>query len=138
MLLGQRVQEHGIDVVADAEGKQSHTVGRASLCVVQDLPDVGHALGGLAIRQKDDHGGPLVACLRHGLKQRPVDIRATQGLQLLHPSGGRVGLGGRAQPRRVLPQPTGEGDDAETVLLVQVLQNILERLPRLLDLLSVH
>ena len=96
-LVGDGVEERGVDVVADAEGEDAR-VGRVlGLDVLQDLVRVGLADGRLAVREEHDGERParvLAAVAQRG-GHRVVDGGAARRLQLLSPT---------SWPRR--PDPT--------------------------------
>ena len=59
LILGQRIQQRGVHVVADAESEQTGVVGQGSGDRIEQQRRVGNALGGQAVGQEDNRGRSL-------------------------------------------------------------------------------
>ena len=130
-LLGQGVEEGGVDVIADAEGEDAR-VGRVLLGdVLEDLLGIGFADGRLAIGEEDDGEGPgfVVGAHGQGGGQGVVDGGAAGGFERIDPLAGRLRcfrLVAGSRPSVYLLTRGGEVHQAEAIFGIEVFQAILE------------
>ena len=138
VVAGEGVEQDGVDVVADAEGEEPHVLGRGICDVGEDAAGVDLAFGRQTVGQEEHHRRPLGLDHLQRFEQGQVDVGAAGRPPAARPSARRPRLCRRDQLAGVFAGAGAELDDVEAVLRVEVVQDVEERLLRLLDLLALH
>ncbi len=81
VVLGQVVKQIGIDVVANAKGKDTGVGGHGAATASSSKPVSRDAFGGQAIGDKNDRGRPFRVCLSRCFEQSGTDIRSPNSVQ---------------------------------------------------------
>ena len=135
---GQRVEQHCVDVVADAEGEELHVGRRTRLRGVDDAVAVLDADSRQTVREEHDRRGAVAGQEVHRLAERLGDVGAAPVRDILDPRLGVCDGGRRAQLVGERGGGVGEADDAEAVVSTEVVEDAHGRRAGLLDLLAVH
>ena len=138
--LSQRIQQVRVDVVADAEGKETLSLEHRA----GNLDDALHrclAYRRLAVGQENNLRQPAAARFRsERLTQRRLDIGAAVGVHRCQPFArlAHAAATGRGPTAAEPPHHTAEGDDAKPIVLVETGEHLVHRGARLLDLVARH
>src|SRR5512146_2374214 len=124
--LGKRIQQVGIDVVANAEGKQADAGWSGSIEIRNYPIAVCFAYRGQAIGEEYEVSRTGVIRHRNCFQQGAVDIGAAAGADFFRP-GDRFGsLIGAAQIAGITLDAAAESHNAKAVTSVQVVEDVNE------------
>ena len=140
---GHRLQEHLVEVVADAEGGGGHAPRAQLAGVARQLVAVGDALVGEAVREQqaavdallDERAGDLLAAGQPAARE----VGHVAGLDAAQPLDGRGP--GRRRRQRAGDERLHDvvvDDDGEAVVRRESADGLLDGLRREADLLAVH
>ncbi len=135
---GQRVEQHGVHVVAHAEGEELGALGRGLLGELEDAIGLLDAHRGQPVGQEDDRAGTLAVEELHASLEGAGDVRVAAGLDVADVVDAGLGILGRSELLVEGADVAREVDDGESVVRPQVVQDVVGGVDGLLHLLALH
>ncbi len=138
MALAEFVQQEGVDVIAHAEGKETHILGGTRLDIAQNGGQIGDTCRRQPICQEQHDQRVLVIVHVERRAQRAVDIRISTREQRLQPLLGVLRLADRLNFGGIGRDPGVENQQVEAILRVEVIQHELRGSAGLFPLFALH